>query len=514
MRLRLRCRLRLLTAAAAAGLCSVVAAAEPTPSVSDPNRHALTNAAAARRIVNLADTRRIDFAIIGDSNVRNAQISGHEDGMTRALAARFGLYATRVNPFAGINSWGAGVTSESAFAFAPFATEVTTQRNPPATIMTRFALPGPWFPNSYGYLDERTALPFTYNGGLALATDHPIDITRALRFHFTHYRWRTPTFGRVVYTARGPAYTNFASATFRTAAATPGLADESFDVPAGPRDASGLMFAPSDVAGARFTQGPFFGLWQRVEAPGRGAGVAYSPLLYQGGRSARAACLELNAIGPQSPALREWLRQVTRLQNADPVLVIHLMHGGNDAGDVNPSGGPIGGLRSDSPEGHADNYRGIINNLRAAWAGLGHNPDNLLFILGPYHPRGDRLEVQKQYEQQWVLLAQSDPNIIAIRGTQMSTEQEFINLGWMQSATDFAHLSVAGYRGWCAAAVEVLQRAACPADLTHDRIVTIEDVFEYLRAYFGQQPDADFNGDGVMTLEDLLTFLAAWFEGC
>lgn len=514
LRLRHACRLRLLTAAAAAGLSLHTATAQTTHSVTDPNRHALTNAVAARRIVHLAETRRIDFAIIGDSNVRNIQISGHEDGMTRALAARFGLYATRVNPYIGINSWGSGVTSESAFGYAPFIHIDSAPANLPPTLIANLALPAPSFPNSYGYLSDSMSVPYTYNGGLGLAIDHPIDITLALRFHLTHYRWRTPTSGRVVYTSRGPSYNNFAAATFRTAAATPGLADDFFDTPAGERHTSGIQFAPSNVAQAQFTRGPFFGLWQRVEAHERTTGIAYSPLLYQGGRSARAACIELNALGPNHPALREWLRQVTRLQNAEPVLVIHLMHGGNDAGDVNPSVGPIGGLSSDSPEGHADNYKGIIGNLRAAWAGVGNAPDNLLFILGPYHPRGDRLDVEKQYEEQWVLMAQTDPNIIAIRGTEMSTEDEFINLGWMQTETDYAHLSVIGYRGWSTAAVEVLQRAACPADLTHDRALSIEDVFEFLRVYFGQMPAADFNGDNMMTLDDLFSFLASWFEGC
>jgi hypothetical protein len=482
-----------------------------TPTATDPNRFAVTGGEVARRLFHLADTRRIDFAIIGDSNVRNSGISGHEDGMSRALSARFGSYATRVDPYIGTNSWGAPVTGESAFGYLPF--QLIGTAGVPAEAM-QYAFPTNWFPNSFGYLPAGAALPSSYNGGLGLQPDCILDLNGAMRYHLTHYRWRTPTNGELVLSARWPSYNNFAEATFRTAAITPGLTDASLDIPPGDRATTGLIIAPSNLVLGRGTKGPFFGLWQRVESPNRATGVAYSTLLYQGGKSARSACIELNNIGPNSPALREWMRQIVRLQNADPVLCVHIMHGGNDAGDTDPSVGPLGGLRSDSALGHADNLRGIMNNLRAAWAGLGYSPDNLFFILGPYHPRGDRLPVEQSYEQQWVFLAQSNPNTIAMRGTMLSTEAEFVSMGWVLSAIDYAHLSIAGYHAWGRTTVEALQRAACPADLNHDRACTIEDVFQYLTAYFTGAPAADFDGNQANTLDDLFAFLSAWFMGC
>src|ERR1041384_7973406 len=88
--------------AAAPGLhCAPAGAlAQTVPTLTDPNRWAVTGTDAARRFLSLARTRRVDIAIVGDSNVRNSNISGHEDGMGRAFAAHFGLYATRVDAVA------------------------------------------------------------------------------------------------------------------------------------------------------------------------------------------------------------------------------------------------------------------------------------------------------------------------------------------------------------------------------------------------------------------------------
>ncbi len=495
------------------------AVGQPAPTASNPNRFAVTGGDIVGRLFRLADTRRVDFAIIGDSNVRNAVISGLEDGLSRAYSERFGCYATRVDPCLGVNSWGASVGGAATFGFAPFVNAGANDPTvPPAA--KQFSFPTSWFPTGYAYLPAGVEAHPSYNGGLRVDPDHPIDDTRALRYHLTHYRMRTPTDGRLVLTARGPAYTNFAAAVFRTAASTPGLADEVLEIPAGPRDPAGggLMLVPGNLVDNTATRGPFFGLWQRVEDRDRAAGISFSPLLYQGGRSARSACVELNAIGPASPALQEWLRQVTRLQHAAPgdaVLCIQIIHGGNDAGDENPSVGPVGGVASNTAAGHADNLRGIMNNLRAAWVIAGNDPADLYFILGPYHPRGDRLELQVQFEQQWALLCTEYPNTVAVRGTQLSTEDEFIALGWMASSSDYAHLSVTGYRAWSAAVVEALQRAACPADFNHDRAITVQDLFEFLASWFAGDAGADFDGSGAPpTLDDFFAFIAAWFDGC
>ncbi|MDZ4687532.1 MAG: immunoglobulin domain-containing protein, partial [Planctomycetaceae bacterium] len=42
---------------------------------------------------------------------------------------------------------------------------------------------------------------------------------------------------------------------------------------------------------------------------------------------------------------------------------------------------------------------------------------------------------------------------------------------------------------------------------------TIQDIFDFLAAYFGNNPSADFNGSGGVTVQDIFDFLSAYFGG-
>lgn len=54
----------------------------------------------------------------------------------------------------------------------------------------------------------------------------------------------------------------------------------------------------------------------------------------------------------------------------------------------------------------------------------------------------------------------------------------------------------------------------CPANFNGVGGVTVQDVFEFLVAYFGASPSADFNGVGGVTVQDVFDFLVAYFRGC
>ena len=54
----------------------------------------------------------------------------------------------------------------------------------------------------------------------------------------------------------------------------------------------------------------------------------------------------------------------------------------------------------------------------------------------------------------------------------------------------------------------------CPADFNCSGAVTIQDIFDFLTAWFGEYVSADFNHDGRITVQDIFDFLAAWFAGC
>jgi hypothetical protein len=54
----------------------------------------------------------------------------------------------------------------------------------------------------------------------------------------------------------------------------------------------------------------------------------------------------------------------------------------------------------------------------------------------------------------------------------------------------------------------------CPADFNADRVVTSQDFFDFLAAFFNNYPAADINADGTVTSQDFFDFLTAFFGGC
>lgn len=58
-----------------------------------------------------------------------------------------------------------------------------------------------------------------------------------------------------------------------------------------------------------------------------------------------------------------------------------------------------------------------------------------------------------------------------------------------------------------------LAQPCCKGDFNQVGGVTVQDVFDYLVAYFSGQPTADTNGGGL-SVQDLFDFLVAYFAGC
>jgi len=54
----------------------------------------------------------------------------------------------------------------------------------------------------------------------------------------------------------------------------------------------------------------------------------------------------------------------------------------------------------------------------------------------------------------------------------------------------------------------------CTADFNGDGAVSVQDLFDFLAAFFEPLPSADVNGNGQVTVDDLFFFLQAWFGGC
>lgn len=54
----------------------------------------------------------------------------------------------------------------------------------------------------------------------------------------------------------------------------------------------------------------------------------------------------------------------------------------------------------------------------------------------------------------------------------------------------------------------------CTADFNESGIVSVQDIFDFLAAYFDADLHADFNGSGGLSVQDIFEFLAAYFAGC
>jgi hypothetical protein len=54
----------------------------------------------------------------------------------------------------------------------------------------------------------------------------------------------------------------------------------------------------------------------------------------------------------------------------------------------------------------------------------------------------------------------------------------------------------------------------CPADFNDDGTASVQDIFDFLAAYFGNVLRADINGTGDLSVQDIFDFLERYFTGC
>jgi hypothetical protein len=54
----------------------------------------------------------------------------------------------------------------------------------------------------------------------------------------------------------------------------------------------------------------------------------------------------------------------------------------------------------------------------------------------------------------------------------------------------------------------------CAADFNQSQQLSVQDIFEFLAAYFAHDLAADFNSSGSLSVQDIFDFLGAYFAGC
>ncbi len=59
----------------------------------------------------------------------------------------------------------------------------------------------------------------------------------------------------------------------------------------------------------------------------------------------------------------------------------------------------------------------------------------------------------------------------------------------------------------------VLMPRIAKGDFNRDQAITVQDIFDFLAAWFASGTGADWNGDGTTNVQDIFDFLADWFAG-
>ncbi len=100
--------------------------------------------------------------------------------------------------------------------------------------------------------------------------------------------------------------------------------------------------------------------------------------------------------------------------------------------------------------------------------------------------------------------------------------------GSIASGAQTASLSISNFKAgdtgqyYCAITGPCGQTSSSIVTLTHCAAdfncsggsPTVQDIFDFLAAWFASSPSADFNGDTLINVQDIFDFLAAWFGGC
>jgi hypothetical protein len=460
---------------------------------------AIINSTAFGGFRRAAQRRRVDIAIIGDSNMKRNQVTGHAQGMTYAWSAALGCWGAAIMPFAGTTGgWGAvsgdvsaggavGLSVGGDFSSAPSAFQAALLPQSPA-----------YFPCFGDYITNWSSTENALSG-YSIRSQHPLNIARELRYSARVY---IPASGAA--TALNPAaYTDLgggiAGATVHPGSAStlalPGT--EGFHTVSklfaamAPTDGTGLYFRLQRYSGGNIS-GSVGILYQSVEDSDAYRGCRVSTFAYAGEQSARTIA-DMLANNCTDAALAEYFRFMASRQvkaNGDalaPVLLVQILMGGNDAqdtadailygrGDGFGNGNEVG-VPSNTEGGFVINTASIINRLRDIWVAVcGYAESDLYFLIGGYHPQAVSPQAgfvgSTMVAAMESLCADADyaANVAGVNGYALKTAEQFrdtFTVATRDAGSPFftetqeayynnpvapdldeAHLSEAGYQAW------------------------------------------------------------------
>lgn len=75
-------------------------------------------------------------------------------------------------------------------------------------------------------------------------------------------------------------------------------------------------------------------------------------------------------------------------------------------------------------------------------------------------------------------------------------------------------MDASGQAGIGIVTASIAPTGGCLADFNSSGDVSVQDVFDFLTAYFEHQPSADVNESGSVTVQDVFDYLVTYFQGC
>ncbi len=457
---------------------------------------------------------RVDVVGIGDSN---ELFGGHgwDEGWTKALHARFGLFATALLAPGENSGNGAGV----GWGCGVFSTLGSGQfRYSGAPALQESYLPAsPWMrPQNYLYVGAGEVAATGSNNGVYVLRSGGVDVDSRLRFHFSFATFpgaASAGFTPVV-RLQQPPYSTLATGGV-VGVDGPGAPSHGWvEVPAAPRGADLNMRI--NAFGAPLA-GPFLLYSMRAEVVDRPEGASFTTLYGDGGRTARDMAERL-ILAPDNQLLLFFGRLRALQGEGARRVVVRVNTGLNDRNETRVSIGPAPALPGNSGAAFADNLRAIALRLRAVWA-LGEWPEDELFLVFTVsHPVSDPDDaLLEAYRREAARVCAEFPRCAAVNLAALTNAAEMLALGWYQSGgADRNHLTAQAFEALGARELDALCAPHCPGDANEDGVTDFLDLNLVLTDYgateFGLA--ADLDADGFVGFTDLVGVLGAYGWVC
>lgn len=461
-----------------------------------------------------AEVGRVDVVGIGDSN---ELFGGHgwDEGWTKALHERFGLFATALlTPGENLGNgagagWGCGVFStlgsgQFRYAGAPAAQEA-------------FMPASPWLrPQSYLYVGAGEVAATGSNNGVYVLASGGVDVDSRLRFHFSFATFpgaASAGFTPVV-RLQQPPYSTLANGGLVGVDGGGAPSHGWVEIPAASRGAD-LNFR-INAFGAPLA-GPFLLYSMRAEDVDRPEGASFTTLYADGGRTARDMAERL-LLAPDNQLLLFFGRlRALQAQGARRV-VVRVNTGLNDRNETRASVGPAPALPGNSGAAFADNLRAIVLRLRGVWALAGWPEEELWLVLSVSHPVSDPDDpLLTTYRREAARVGAEFPRCAAVNLAALTSAAEMLAQGWYQAGgADRNHLTAPAFEALSARELDALCALHCPGDANEDGVVDFLDLNLVLTDYgvseFGLA--ADLDADGFVGFTDLVGVLGVYGSFC